>query len=58
MVGFVQLWDLNDGFVPLFFYKISKTDGFVPYKISKIVSFVLVQEFNDGQNFCNKFMKF
>jgi len=39
-VGFVLLWDFKD-FVPLFFYKISKTD-----------CLVLLQHFNDGQ-FCS-----
>jgi len=37
------------------------TVDFVPlflYKISKMVSFVLSQEFNDGRNICNKFTKF
>jgi len=55
MVGFVQLWDLNDSrfcfFVRLKFFL--KTVGFLPYKISKMVSFVLLQEFNDGLNFNN-----
>jgi len=37
------------GFVPLFLYKISKTVGFVSYDISKMVSFVLLHEFNDGK---------
>jgi len=59
MVGFVWLWDLSDGrvcsFVPLQDFK---TVGFVPYEISKMVSFVLLQEFNDCRNVCNKFKKF
>jgi len=44
MVGFVQLRDLND-------YRFSETVGFLPlffYKISKTIGFVSLRDVNDG----------